>query len=694
MYWQWICIWLLTPIIGASAEEINMATPKIDDMAVIKERMLAPLMDAPYVERANDYRQTLQSDGHWEEVNYEGTATTSWEPAQHLRRLITLTQAWFSPESPLHQDPELDKQINTALDYWLHKDPRRRWWWDAIGAPGMLSQIMLMRDGHLSDFQMSKGGQNVERAVLGTTGQNLVWQAEITARRAVIQRDADLLRRAFELIASELRISDGEGIQADFSFHQHKQVIYNHGYGSGFARDNVRLANLMAGTPFAYSPEKIALLSHYILDGSQWLSHNGQGDFGARGREIAVPRRGRRSAAYLGGAAEGMLTLPTGREKEFQALADRVAGNPAPPLVGNKHFYRSDMMVHHRPGWYASARMYSTRTFNTDGLSGTDDGLFSHYLAEGTTCLMQHGNEYGGLYPVWDWQSIPGTTVVLEPHIPGEPKRQGESAFAGGVSDGTMGVAAFELKREALSAQKSWFFFNDMIVCLGADITCDATYDVVTTANQCRLSGPVTLSKGNSFETFPEGNVTQNLRWVHHDGIGYLFPKESQISLTTGARTGTWKRISAQRSDETVTDSVFTLTIPHGAQPKEKTYVYAVFPGKESTAMLDLAHKMPFEIVANSAQQQAVWCESDKALGIVFRQPGQIQAAGWQVSADRACVLLLRLLGETWTLSAADPSAGNGTLSLIVKQDGEASRPITLTLPEGQMAGSTVHTTL
>ncbi|MDA0712161.1 MAG: hypothetical protein O3B73_18330, partial [bacterium] len=232
-----------------------MATPQTFDenMVVIRERMLTPLKAAPDADRVLEYRQSLQSDGHWAEVNYKGTATTSWEPAQHLQRLITLTQAWFSPDSPLYQDADLDKQIDTALDFWLHKDLRRRWWWDAIGAPGMLSQIMLMRDGHMSAFQMTKGGVNLERAILGTTGQNLVWQAEITARRAVIQRDADLLRRAFELIASEVRVGEGEGIQVDFSFHQHQQVIYNHGYGSGFARDNVRLAGLTAGTPFAYS---------------------------------------------------------------------------------------------------------------------------------------------------------------------------------------------------------------------------------------------------------------------------------------------------------------------------------------------------------------------------------------------------------------------------------------------------------
>jgi chondroitin AC lyase len=679
-----------------AAEENGMATPQTFDenMVVIRERMLTPLKAAPDADRVLEYRQSLQSDGHWAEVNYEGTATTSWEPAQHLQRLITLIQAWFSPGSPLYQDADLDKQIDTALDFWLHKDLRRRWWWDAIGAPGMLSQIMLMRDGHMSAFQMTKGGVNLERAILGTTGKNLVWQAEITARRAVIQRDADLLRRAFELIASEVRVGEGEGIQVDFSFHQHQQVIYNHGYGSGFARDNVRLAGLTAGTPFAYSDENIRVLSHYILDGSQWLSHNGQGDFGARGREIAVPRRGGRSATYLGGAAEGMLMLPTGREEAFQALADRVAGRPAPPLVGNKHFFRSDMMVHHRPGWYASARMYSTRTFNTDGLSGTDDGLLSHYLAEGATCLMQHGNEYGGLYPVWDWQRIPGTTVTLEPHIPSEPKRQGESAFAGGVSDGTLGVAAFALKREALSARKSWFFFSEGVVCLGADIRCSGPDEVITTINQCRLAGPVALGTKKGSEDYPTGDGERKVRWVHHDGVGYLFPEIAEVTLATGGRKGAWTRISAQRSDRAVTDSVFTLTVTHGKRPEGKSYAYALFPGTTIANMSELAKRKTFEIQVNNAQQQAVWCEADRALGIVFYEPGKLEAMGWQVEANRGCVILLRQEGQAWTLSAADPTAAAGTLSLKIKQGKKQRRDIQLALPEAALAGSSVRLVL
>ncbi|MBT3603056.1 MAG: hypothetical protein HN521_08310, partial [Candidatus Latescibacteria bacterium] len=51
-----------------------MTTSRNDDMAIIKERMLASFMRAPDKDRVQDYRQTLQPDGHWAEVNYEGTA--------------------------------------------------------------------------------------------------------------------------------------------------------------------------------------------------------------------------------------------------------------------------------------------------------------------------------------------------------------------------------------------------------------------------------------------------------------------------------------------------------------------------------------------------------------------------------------------------------------------------------------------
>ena len=248
-----------------------------------------------------------------------------------------------------------------------------------------------------------------------------------------------------------------------------------------------------------------SLLSSLILDGSRWFALGPVSDYAAEGRELTRPGE---DAGYLGNAAKYMLTLPTGREDEFRALLARVAGEKTGSLIGNKHFFRSDIMVHHRPDWYMSAKMYSVRTVNTDGLSGCDEGLLSHYLAEGATTIMRHGNEYRDIFPVWDWQHIPGTTLELKPHIAGEPKRKGTTSFAGGASRTEYPVCAgFQLRRDSLTARKAWFFFSDMAVCLGSGIHCNSDYPVVTTLNQCLLKGPVIIGDKKKSKYWKRANA-------------------------------------------------------------------------------------------------------------------------------------------------------------------------------------------
>ncbi len=674
-----------------------MTTPQAD-LPVIRERMVAPFMAPPDPEHVRRLRAQLEPNGTWPDVNYSGTCTTTWEPAEHLKRLQLLAQAWFSPSSATHGNPELASDIGRALDFWLETDLRRPWWWDCIGAPGFVSLIMLLFESALTGPQKAKGCAILERAILGDTGQNLIWQAEITARRAALQKDPALMKRAFDLIFSEIRISDEEGVQADFSFHQHGPCLYNHGYGRGFAIDNARLAAMTAGTAFAYPQDKIRILSAYILDGSQRLAFGRHSNFSADGREITRPNR---TAKYLGMAAMDMRKIKTGRESEFDALIARIAGEQAPPLVGNKHFHRSDIMVHHRPGWYMSARMYSTRTMNTDQLSGCYEGLLSHYLSEGATCIMTHGNEYMNIYPVWDWQRVPGTTVELAPHIPGEPARKGESAFAGGASDGTAGVAAFDLKRDALRARKAWFFFSNAVICLGSGINCSTGHEVVTTLNQCRLTGPLIAGRGKEAETLDEGERMLNANWAWHDNIGYVFDKTLQISLAGMTRTGSWKRISTQRAYDpqygvmgSVTDKVFMLGLSHGVRPTNADYAYAVLPGAGAKAMPGLAQQPPFVIASNSSAIQAVFHPADAALGIVFYEPGQFDWQGWQVTVDRACALVIRREGQAWHMAAADPCAGTGQIRVNIARPDKQRQALIIKLPEGQYAGASTVTRL
>lgn len=71
---------------------------------------------------------------------------------------------------------------------------------------------------------------------------------------------------------------------------------------------------------------------------------------------------------------------------DLQRLADRWRDTLLPgihdsALVGNRHYWKSDFMVHHRRGWYASARMHSTRVDNTDSCC-TNENRKSHLIAD------------------------------------------------------------------------------------------------------------------------------------------------------------------------------------------------------------------------------------------------------------------------------------------------------------------------
>ena len=163
---------------------------------------------------------------------------------------------------------------------------------------------MLLLEDELTERQLADGAKILGRATLTATGQNLVWMSSITAIRGILERDPDLVSRAYAFIAAEIRVSKGEGIQQDYSFHQHGPCLYSHGYGAGFIVDCSRVAGRVEGTSLAFPPEKIELLTRLILDGTQWFARGAATDFGAEGREIT--RKGQ-STSHLVSAAGYML---------------------------------------------------------------------------------------------------------------------------------------------------------------------------------------------------------------------------------------------------------------------------------------------------------------------------------------------------------------------------------------------------
>jgi chondroitin AC lyase len=243
---------------------------------------------------------------------------------------------------------------------------------------------------------------------------------------------------------------------------------------------------------------------------------------------------------------------------------------------------------------------------------------------------------------------------------------RGKSKFAGGVSDGTIGLAAMDLQREGLSARKTWIYFDDCYVCLGAGISCGSDNPVTTSINQCLLSGKV--SEGES--------------WVHHGNVGYVVGDRKRVRMTAGPQEGRWSEIGTG-SQKLERKDVFNLWIDHGTRPRDETYQYIVLPGASADQAARAAANPAVEVITNSEQQQAVFHRGLNALAVAFWKAGKISGGGHTIEVNQPCLVLVRNDGAAAKLAVADPT--QEVSAVIVTLDGTATE---IKLPQGDHAGA------
>lgn len=662
-------------------------------LATIKQRLLEHILseDGKKVDAAEALK-TLQPDGSWKDVDYKSKDNARWKPAQHMSRIRQMALALQHPDSPLKDDPKLKAAALNAFAYWLKHDFRApNWWWNEIGIPMTTYPIHLLLEDDLAPQQRTKSLELLARAVPGMTGQNLVWKCDITLARATIIGDAALAKTAIDAIANEIRITTKEGVQPDYSFHQHGAQLYNGGYGKGFSTDTARVAYLVHGTPFAFPEKKVEIVRNYLLEGQQWTIRGARFDYSVIGREISRPGHNAKSQIA---ACEHLATLGDSKKDALQAFAARLKGDGAPGEAapeGNRLFYCSDFMVHRRAGWYASVRTASNRLVGTELVNG--ENLCGDHLFEGANYLMRSGDEYFDIFPVWNWAHVPGVTAEHPLKPSGANRHPGTTPFAGGASDGTYGTFGYILSHGGLAARKAWFFFDDAYVCLGAGITLKDGGDVHSAVNQCLAKGKVTHGTDAAPKTLTgQAQDLAGPAWVHHDGVGYVFPKAGEIKLRCGDQSGNWNRISKPLSKDNVTLPVFHLWLDHGKAPQNADYAYLVLPDADPASTAKRAANPGLEILANSPTQQAVYHPGLKLIQAVFYAAGSVKAGGLTLSVDKACALVCRPEADGWRVTAGSPAHGKGTLKIQIEANGK-SFAASLALPEGGKAGSSISKT-
>ncbi len=641
--------------------------------------------------KAQEIIDTMRNDGSWEGVDYTATSAKNWTPRVHLDNMRMVAAAYVNT-----QDEVFSEAVTQAMRYWLDVKPSAHWWWEDIGKPKFLGEVALM----LGDRMPLHQRFSVASIMPITPGIRPSDGAEQTGGnrsdinlgviyRGLLTQDDALVNSAIKDMENAIAFTEGDGIQEDYSFHSHGPQLYSAGYGEVWYNATINMAYLVRDTKWKFSKEKTDMLAAFLLDGWRWMKRGSQLDYNTWGRGLSRPKGELTPTADLKDVDlsqifnnnDRVAALTPARAAEASALKAHEAGarKGAPAgLNGFKHFWRSDYSTKMADGHFFGIRMNSKRTEANE--SGNGEGQLSYWLGFGSTFLEQRGDEYHNIFPVWNWKLVPGVTA---PEYQGPSGHWGtimqpDVSFVGGVTNGKYGVTTMDMNLKtrtgkpdafATEAKKSWFSFEDEIVALGAGIGSTSSENVNTTLNQTLLNGTVTV---DGVEVLSGDHELSGANWVHHDGVGYIFPQNGQRYLSNKNQTGSWKLIRNGSSADPVSKDVFTLRISHGVAPSNADYQYIIVPEQSALQTAAYEQAQPVTVLQNSSSIQAVRHAGLSSTGIVFHQAGSIQINNnLTVSVDKPSVVLVDESGAEPMVSLSTPGQAytevNLTLDSVTK---------------------------
>jgi chondroitin AC lyase len=639
------------------------------DIEIIRKRVIDDLLGS--MDSSTEVKQLIQSiqpDGSWPGINYKDVSRTGFQHSRHLENMLLLARAYKKPGTEMQGDPQVKKTVSSALDFWIDHDfICDNWWWNEMGTPNLMVNILLLLDTDLTERQKKEGARIANRANLQASGArpggDLIQIAGMLGKQALFLRNDDTLQMVINVMASEIKIANGRGLQPDMSFHHRvDNVISTLTYGTGYANAFAYWAVKIAGTKFRFPDAAMKMLIDYYIDGiCQSMAFAMYPDPGAMNRDIS--RKGA-LAPSGSGLAENLRKASSYRSNELDEIIKARRGEKQLIASKDRFFWHSEYFTQQRPGYFASVRMYSSRQNNMEQ-PHNEEGLKNHHYADGSNFITRTGKEYFDIFPVWDWMKIPGTTITQKPSVPhwNELAKKGLTDFVGGVTDGKYGAAAFDLAcvHDSLKAHKSWFFFDNEYVCLGAGIHTDENFPVATTLNQCLLNTEVIVKTNDGNRTLDkEKHKLDKVSWVWHDGIAYIFPSPATMSLNNEMATGNWRQINHQAwaTEETVKKETFTLWIDHGNKPQNAGYEYIVVPGIEAASIDDYSKRKELSILSNTSDIQAVKHNRLNITQVVFYKPGTIEIEkGITISAVNPCLVMIKTNGmKIEKITVSDPT--------------------------------------
>ncbi len=672
-----------------------------------------------------------QGTGILDTLNLDGSAglwpdlQSTTNPAHitaQFKRIGQLALVYATRGAPLYQNEALGNDIEAAMQWMYDNRYNERsvrygnWWEWEIGSPAEIVDILVLMYDRFEPEMIARYGRAMGAMIpdpgirangynTPETGANRVDKALIAALHGILVRDGARIAQAnaalppvFEIVAS------GDGYYKDGSFIQHRDIAYTGSYGVVMIDGLSKLVRLLDGSSWEISSAQVKTLYNWFRYSFEPLMHDGAILDMVRGRAAARQNSdsytiGRtvmhafQRISYLLPADQAAEVL--GRLKYWylndtvlkntyyglnidgiqmvQSLLDDAAIVPAGDRIFHYRFPSMDRVVHKRPDYVFGVSMYSDRIRNYETLNG--ENVKGWYSGSGMTYLYDKDiNPFGdGFWPTVDPLRLPGTTND------GKPKASGRSSqtWVGGASvTGAYGSAGmkFQYEGSGLTGSKSWFMFDNEIVALGSGITAGVSGTYETTVENRRLSAAgtetLTVDGGNRLPLLGSSANFTGVKWAHlaGSGIGYVFPKPTDVSMLREARTGSWAGISAGQSGAAVARNYMTMWIDHGKLPDNAGYAYVLLPNRTSAQTEAYSANPEISVLA---QDETVHAVEERTLGIVAANFWKAGSAG-AIRAEQPSAVMMRERNGILEAAVSDPTQKQQSVTVVLDKPGYA----------------------
>lgn len=551
-------------------------------------------------------------------------------------------------------------------------------------------------------------------------GTNLIWKAFRVMLCGIITKDGNKIEMAKEALGEGFRYKDGssgDGMYKDGSFMFHSWIPYNMGYGLSQMADVASIMRVLAGSSWETDDPDEQNLYDWVETAFEPFMYQGYSTPMVSGREVSrdacienggytytktlIMMLDFAPEEYLDDYKSMIKTNLEAYEEDGNLLAfykalplyyipvcDEIRNDssiaPWEIKTEARNYASMDRMLQRNPDYTVGIAMHSRKT---KIFESNNEWVNGFHTANGMTYVTtkedpeQFGRDY---FLTVDPYKLPGTTINTRkrdltkldndnPNIPKPWIMNNQGRFVGASTlDSYMAAGMYltDLKptntgftqaETTMTAQKSWFLFDNEIVALGAGIQSSDTENHIQTIienRKLKKDGSNTIvADGAELPSESFKQETDSVNWINLEGMGgYYFPETQKVALERYVRrANTYEtNIIYGKPTDYREDNYFSIIKDHGTAPESGGYEYVILPGVDVSETGTYAQQPDITIVANTDKIQMAKDETIGMTGANFWE-NKTASAGFLRSTRKASVMV-KEEGTGLTAAVSEPT--------------------------------------